>query len=105
MARITTVDLAEARSRLKSEAHGYAERAAYREAIGSLTDDRMLELEPDAGETMRSLKLTVTRAAKEVNRDVRYGESDEGTLLVWLEDRPRTTRRRRRRKDAGAGEE
>jgi hypothetical protein len=97
MARITTVDLTEARRRLKSEARGYAERAAYREAIGNLTDDRMLELEPDEGETMRGLKLTVTRAAKEVNRDVRYGESEQGTLLVWLQDRPRRTRGPRRK--------
>jgi hypothetical protein len=51
----------------------------------------MLELEPDAGESMRALKLTVTRAAMEINRKVRYGESESGTLLVWLES---GTRRR-----------
>jgi hypothetical protein len=60
-----------------------------------MTDARMIELEPDAGESMRSLKLNVTRAAKEVNRDIGHGESETGTLLVWLE-RPKQVRRRKK---------
>jgi hypothetical protein len=60
-----------------------------------MTDARMIELVPDAGESMRSLKLNVTRAAREVNRHVSHGESETGTLLVWLE-RPKPTRRRKR---------
>jgi hypothetical protein len=93
MPRITTVDLAEARSRLKGRAPGDDARALYRLAIANMTAERMLELEPDAGESMRSLKMGVTRAAKEVNRTVRYGESESGTLLVWLE-KPKTRRSR-----------
>jgi hypothetical protein len=75
-------------------------RAAYRDAIANMTADRMIELEPDAGESLRGLKLNVTRAAKEVNRDVAYGVTDEGVLLVWLE-KPKQTRRRRKTVAAG----
>jgi hypothetical protein len=75
-------------------AHGYEERAAYRQAISNLSTNRALELEPDEGETMRKLKLNVTRAAKEANRQVAYGESDTGSLLVWLEEAKRPRRRR-----------
>jgi hypothetical protein len=44
----------------------------------------MLELEPDAGESLRKLRLNVKRAAKEVGREIEHGESETGTLLVWL---------------------
>ena len=96
MPQITSVGI-ESRNRIVSRARGYEERAAYREAIANLSDDRVLELLPDAGESVRKLKLTVARAAKEVNRQVGYGESDTGTLLVWLEEakRPRRCRRSR----------
>src|SRR4051812_42889608 len=98
MARITTVDLAEARNRLKDRTPGYDARAPYREAIAKLTEDRMLELELDAGESMRKLRLAVNRAAKEVNRPVAYGESDSGTLLVWLQEKPKQKRGPRKSK-------
>src|SRR5947207_11935917 len=105
MPQITTVGL-EARDRLRKRTRGYDARAPYREAIANLTDDRALELEPDEGETLRKLKLNVARAAKEANRQVAYGESDSGTLLVWLEE-PRKPRRRRQTKSEAAtmGEE
>jgi hypothetical protein len=103
MPRIATVDLAEARNRLRGRAPGHDARAPYREAIANLSGDHMLELEPDDGETMRGLKLNVNRAAKEVNRQVGYGESEEGTLLVWLETKPRKTRMPRKKQAAGAG--
>jgi hypothetical protein len=92
MVRITTVDLAEARNRLKARAPGWAYRAPYREAIANLSESRMLELELDAGESMRKLRLNIARAAKEVNRLVDYGVSTEGTLLVWLQDKPKQKR-------------
>ena len=93
MPQFTTVDLAEVKNRLRGRSRGRAARAPYREAIANLSANHLLELEPDDGETMRGLKLNVTRAAKEVDRQVRYGESDEGTLLVWLETKPRKARR------------
>lgn len=97
MARIATVELAEARNRLRGRAPGYDARAPYREAITNLKGDRMLELELDAGESIRGLKLNINRAAKEVNRPVDYGVSAEGTLLVWLEDKPKQKRGPRRK--------
>jgi hypothetical protein len=70
-------------------------RAPYREAITKLSDARMLEL--DAGESMRALRLNIARAAKEVNRPVDVGVSAEGTLLVWLQDKPKQKRGPRRK--------
>ena len=97
MPRVTTVDLAEARNRLKDRTPGYDARAPYREALANLTDARALELTPEAGESMRKLRLNINRAAKEVNRPVDYGVS-EGTLLVWLAGKPKQTRRPRKPK-------
>ena len=99
MPQIRTVDLAEARSRLKSRGAGYDARAPYREAIARLTDATALELAPDKGESTRKLRLNVSRAAKEVNRQVAYGLNDEGNLIVWLE----VTKPRRRTKTVATG--
>src|SRR4051794_4143905 len=95
MPLISTVDLADARLRLRGRAPGHDARAPYRDAIANLSSGRMPELEPDAGETIRKLKLLVNRAAKEVNRQVAYGETDAGTLVVWLEETKRRIRRHR----------
>src|SRR5215212_4195831 len=103
MARITTVDLGSARNRLKDRTPGYDARAPYREAITNLTDGRALELTPEASESMRKLRLNINRAAKEVNRLVNYGVRTEGTLLVWLQDKPKKTRGPRKPKAAAAG--
>jgi len=105
LAQIRTVDLAEARNRLRGKSAGYDGRAPYREAIANLSDGRMLEMELDAGESIRALRLNIARASKEVNRAVDVGVSAEGTLLVWLQDKPRKTRGPRKRKAAGTGEE
>ena len=72
----------------------YQLRAAIREAIAQLQGEQMLELEADSGETLRRLKVMTRRAAKEVGKDVQYGETEQDTLLVWL---AAPTRRRRRR--------
>lgn len=70
----------------------------YRAAIANLEGEGVLEVTPSSGESMRKLKLSVSRAAKQVNRQVKYGETEEGTLIVWLE----LTARRRRRPKARA---
>jgi hypothetical protein len=101
MPRIATIDRDQATRRLRRGRPGSDDRAPLREAIANLTAERMIELEPDEGETLRRLKVTVTRAAKEVNRAVRYGESESGTLLVWLEAKPKRTRRRKRAAPTG----
>lgn len=86
----------EARERLVKGGHRASEREPIRDAIRTLSGDQTLELIPDEGETMRKLKTIATRAATEVGRTVRYGETQEGSLLVWLSN---GGRRRRRRTD------
>jgi hypothetical protein len=105
MPRITTVDLAEARDRLRSRAPGYDARAPYREAIANLTDARALELTPEAGESTRRVRLNLSRAAKEVNRQIAYGLNDEGNLIVWLEAPKPKQKRGPRKPKVVAGEE
>jgi hypothetical protein len=94
---IRTLDLAEARNRVRGRSAGESARAPFREAIAHLAGDRVLELTPDAGESMRAMKLNVTRAAREVGHLVAYGVSEEGTLLVWLEQPKRRRGPRRGR--------
>ena len=101
MPRITTVG-PEARARLvrAGAGKGYQDRQPYRDAIAGLTADAMIELEPEGGETMRQVKARLQRAAKEVGREIRSGETQQGTLLVWLAE---PTRRRPRRRSGATG--
>jgi hypothetical protein len=63
----------------------------------------MLELEPEDGETLRRLKVNVRRAGTELGLNIKYGETTDGTLLVWQDDARQQRRPRgRRRKDAAA---
>ncbi len=89
----------EAMGRLARQSKGDEELLPYREAIANLEGDAVLEVEPD-GETMRAIKLRVSRASKQVGKGVRYGETRDGSLLVWLA--VPTRRRDRQRKAAGA---
>jgi hypothetical protein len=93
MARIRTADQS-ARTRLRPRPGAVDGRAPFREAIASLQSDQALEIQAEGSETMRGLKVNVSRAAKEVGVDVAYGETEEGSLLVWR--RPESARRRRR---------
>jgi len=102
MARITTVELAEARDRLKHRTAGYDARAPYREAIAKLTDASALELTPDEGESLRKMRLILARAAKEVKRQIAYGVNPEGNLIVWLEAAKSTRKPRKPRAAAEA---
>jgi hypothetical protein len=85
-----------AKHRLKKQTKGFQEREPYRQAIQSLSGDRMIEIEPDAGETVRKIRLNLARAAKEVNIAIGYGETDENTVLAWLEQGNGRRRRGRR---------
>ncbi len=84
----------DARARLRNPRTD--ERARYREALATLSGDGTLELIPDAGESLRRLRLAINRAAKEIGRNVKHGETQEGTILVWLAP---PTRRRRGERD------
>ena len=85
----------EARARLISGGKGYQERQPYRDAVTSLSDQQLVELAPENGETLRQLRVRVRRAAKDVGREIQYGETTDGTLLVWLAEPVRRRRRRR----------
>jgi hypothetical protein len=89
---------ADARARVVrkgSATRAYELRAPIREAITKLRGEDAIELTPDADETLRQVKVIASRAAKDVGREIQYGESDEGTLLVWLAEPSRRRRRRR----------
>jgi hypothetical protein len=49
----------EAKERLQRIGKSYQERAPYREAIAGMVGDQILELEPDAGETLRKIKVII----------------------------------------------
>ncbi len=101
MASIRKVD-ATAKRRLKNQSKGYQEREPYRAALQELRPDGLLELVPDTGETLRKIKLSLARAAKEVGRSVGYGETTENTVLAWLKDSDGTQRKRRGRRPKAA---
>ncbi len=97
MAQIRKVD-ASARDRLKHRTKGYQEREPYRKALESLSSNAVIEVEPDSGETLRKIKLNLSRAAKELNRSISYGETEQKTVLAWLADSEASPRRRRTRR-------
>jgi len=72
--------------------------------LEELTADRLLALTPDEGDSVRALKVQVSRAAKAAGRvdDVLYGENTNGELEVWLRERPKQKRGpRKKRTDSG----
>lgn len=77
---------ADAMSRLVNVGTGYRYRQAYRDAIGGLKPGATIEITPEGDEGVRRLKVNVTRAATEVQATIAYGETTDGTLLVWLKE-------------------
>ncbi len=96
----------EARARLAKQGRGYSEREPYRRAILGLAGDATIELIPDEDESLQKLKLLTTRAAREVGTAVKYGETYDGSLLLWRAeaDTPRQRRTRRCRTSEPADE-
>jgi hypothetical protein len=81
---------------IKSAAKGTKEPEwwQYREDISSLEDyPDALEYTPDEGESLRKLRVRVTKAAKSVEVPVKHSETVRGTLLVF---KPPTEGRRGR---------
>jgi hypothetical protein len=102
MAQIREVD-ASAKQRVKQRTKGFQERLPFRLAVANLTNEKAIELAPDHGESLRKLKLNLARAAKEVGRNISYGETGENTIVAWLSDGDAAPKRRRaRRKDGEA---
>ena len=101
MAQIRRVD-SSAKDRLKHRTKGYQEREPYREAVSGLSGTAVIELEPDSGETLRKIKLNLARAAKELGKSISYGETDQNTVLAWLNDSDAAPRKRRGRRPKAA---
>ena len=70
-------------STIKAPSKGYNERDELRKALASLTDEQIIRLTPDEGESMRKLKRMVTEAGKDIDRQVKHIE-DGGDLLVFV---------------------
>jgi hypothetical protein len=102
MAQFRKVE-ATAKQRVKQRTKGYQEREPFRQAISELTPDNAIEVTPDNGESLRKVKLNLARAAKEVNRNIGYGETGDNAVVVWLDEGNSGQKRRRtRRKDGEA---
>lgn len=97
MAHIREVDIS-AKQRVKQRTKGYQEREPFRQAVTNLTPDKAIELAPENGESLRKLKLNLARAAKEVQRNITYGETVDNKIVAWLEDGSTGGKRRRRTK-------
>jgi hypothetical protein len=74
--------------------------------IEELTPDGLLVLVPEADESIRALKVQVSRAAGKAGKkdDIQYGEGENGQLEVWLRAKAKQTRGpRKKRSDSGEG--
>jgi hypothetical protein len=102
MATIREVDVS-AKQQVKQRTKGYQEREPYRLAVANLSADKAIELVPESGESLRKVKLNLARAAKEVKKNISYGETGDGKIVAWLDEGNAGPKRRRaRRKDADA---
>jgi hypothetical protein len=84
--RLTTIPKEQAQERI-APSQAQIAQAPFVEAVKSLTDDHCLELRRDEGETMRGLKLRLSRASATTSIPICYGESsdDPDALIVWLD--------------------
>ena len=73
----------------------------FRQAVANLTPDTAIELVPVNGESLRKLKLNLARAAKEVGRNISYGETNDSMIVACLADGEPGQKRRRARKSTG----
>jgi hypothetical protein len=64
---------------LVKPSRGFHQRAVYREHLASLGPGMTLEIAPEGAESLRKLKVNVTRAAHELNLTIGYGSTAEGT--------------------------
>jgi len=83
--------------RLVKQSKGFVQRAAYREMLSQL-GGRTIEVQPEGDETLRQVKVNVRRAANELDLPgIRYGQTAEGSLLVWADATATGGARRRSR--------
>ena len=94
---------ADARARLVGGRWGVQRLQPYIDAIWDLSGDQMIEIAPEDGETLRQVKYRLARASTVSGVTIRSGETQEGTVLVWLAER--TQRRGRQAATSAATEE
>ena len=72
--------------------------------IEELAPDGLLVLVPEADESIRALKVQVSRAAGKAGKkdDIQYGEGENGQLEVWLRPKPKQTRGPRKKRTDSA---
>src|SRR5215207_8352316 len=99
MVRVKQADQG-AKARLVSGLRGPSWKQPYIDAINGLEGDTVLEFHPDEGETLRQVRVRIARAAKDLGRILRVGETQEGGLLVWLPETQTPLRRPRRSRKA-----
>jgi hypothetical protein len=75
----------DAEARLMATSKGFQQRQVYRDNLGKLSEGQVWEVEPESRETLTKLKVNIRRASHESSMNVRYGETREGTLLIWRE--------------------
>ena len=70
--------------------------------LEELTPDNILALTPDAGDSLRALKVQVSRAANAADRkdEIEYGVNENDELEVWLREKPRQKRGPRKPKES-----
>src|SRR5688500_14386526 len=78
MPRIRQVE-PDTRDRLVRSGRGHAQLRPYLEAIASLKGNQMLEVEPEERETMRLIRLRVTRASRQLGKELTCGTTREGS--------------------------
>jgi hypothetical protein len=85
--------------RLLKTSKGFQQRQVYRDNLMKLSDGKTFEVRPEGDETIRKIKVNIRRAANELGMKVDYGETTDGSLLVWnASGKERTGRRGRPRK-------
>lgn len=101
LAQVREIEVS-ARRRVNQRTKGYRERQPFRDAVANMTPERAIELSPDEGESLRKLKLELARAAKEVGRNIYYGETSENTIIAWLAESNTSQYGRVRRRSLGS---
>ncbi len=91
----------DARDRLVRKGTAAAWRQPYVEAIQGLSGEQVIELELEEGETLRQIRMRLSWASRELGKDIRVGETLDGTLLAWL-GQPAGARRRRTKRIQGS---
>lgn len=76
--------------RLADTSNGHRYRQPFRDALQALQPGATLELSPEGGESLRKLKVNLRRSANEINVSIAYGETSDGTVLVWLKEARKT---------------